>query len=209
MCGFTAGQQNNWLITQLINKTVNVPQVTMTVEFEMRGCDITLNCQQTFNTHIYETSTENATAARNISNYRQVQRVSPDTTTGERVNETVVINFNTSHSSFYFAIQDETSCIVISRLIAFYHVCPSQTIGLVHIPETIAPPTGRPPIPVNERCVENAQKVDDDVFVCSPGGIWTPVTPLGTSCRCELGYIHRRLNGTDICLRENESKFRI
>ena len=136
MCGFSAGPQNNWLITQLINRTVNgtrLPQVSVLIEFELQGCDTTLNCQRTFNTHIYETSTENATAARNINNYRQVQRVSPSDTNGVRVNETVTVNLNTDHSSFYFAIEDETSCIVITRLIVFYRVCSSQTISLVHI----------------------------------------------------------------------------
>ena len=107
VCGFRAGPQDNWLIAQLINRTVNgtrLPQVSVMIEFELRGCDTTLNCQWTFNTHIYETSTEDATAARNISNYRQVRRVSPDVTTGARMNETVVVNFNINHSSFYFAI---------------------------------------------------------------------------------------------------------
>ena len=143
MCGFSAGPQSNWLITQLINRTVNrtrLPQVSVLIEFELRGCDTTLTCQRTFNTHIYETSTENADAARNISNYRQVQRVSPDITTGERVNETIDFSFNTNHSSFYFAIQGETSCMVITRLMMFYHICPAEVANLVIRPETIAPP---------------------------------------------------------------------
>ena len=122
MCGFGAGPQNNWLVTQLINRTVNgtrLSQVSVMIELEQRGCDIPLNCQRTFNTHIYETSAENADAARNINNYRQVQRVSPDVTDGSKVNETIMVNFNTNHSSFYFTIQDETSCIVVTRLIVF------------------------------------------------------------------------------------------
>ena len=80
VCGFPAGPQNNWLITQLINRTVNgtrLPQVSVMIVFEIRDCVIASNCQQLFNTHIYETSTENSAAARNISNYRQVRRVSP------------------------------------------------------------------------------------------------------------------------------------
>ena len=143
MCGFSAGPQDNWLITQLINRTVNgtrLPQVSVMIEFEMRDCDVTLNCQRTFNTHIYETSTENATTARSINNYQQVQRVSPDVTTGAQVNETVTINFITDHSSFYFAIQDETSCVIITQMIVFYHICPQQTASLINYPETLAPP---------------------------------------------------------------------
>ena len=167
------------------------------IEFELQGCDTTLNCQRTFNIHIYETSTENATAARNTNNYRQVQRVSPDITTGDRVNETVVINLNTNHSSFYFAIQDETTCVVITRLIVFYHVCPSQTIGLIHTPEIIAPSSGSAPITVNGQCVENALAEDGlaSRLICSPGGIWTPI---GSGCRCAPGYTYSSVNETCI-----------
>ena len=199
VCGFPAGQQRNWLITQLINRTVNgtrLPQVSVLIEFEQQGCDITLNCQRTFNTHIYETSTENATAARNITNYRQVQRVSPSATNGVRVNETVTVNLNTDHSSFYFAIEDETSCIVITRLIVFYRaVCSSQTISLVHVPEVLAPPTA--PITVNGHCVENALTEDGSTprLICSSEGIWSLI---GSGCRCAPGYTHNGVNETCI-----------
>ena len=85
------------------------------IEFELQGCDVTLNCQRTFNTHVYERSSENTAASKTISNYRQVQRVSPDDTSGNRVNETVIIDFasTSQETSFYFAVQDETTCIVM------------------------------------------------------------------------------------------------
>ena len=202
MCGFSAGPQNNWLITQLINRTVNgtrLPQVSVTIEFELQNCDVTLNCQRTFNTHVYETSSVDSAGARNFSDYRQVRRVSPDVTTG--VNETVTITFNTNHSSFYFAIQDETSCIVVTRLIVFYYICPSQTINLIHTPEIIAPVIGASPITVTARCVENAQTQDGSIpkLICSPGGIWTV---LGSGCQCATGY--REENGTCVSSRKLE-----
>ena len=198
MCGFPAGPQNNWLITQLINRTVNgtrLPQVSVTIEFELRNCDITLNCQRTFNTHVYEISFVDSAGARNLSNYRQVQRVSPDITTGARVNQTITIDFNTNHSSFYFAIEDETTCIVVTRLIVFYSICPSQTSNLIHFPETIAPVSGGSPLTVPVHCVENAQTQDGSTprLICSSGGVWTV---LGTGCRCVPGY--REINGTCI-----------
>ena len=204
MCGFRVGPQNNRLITQLINRTVNgtrLPQVSVMIEFELRDCDVTLNCQQTFNTHIYETSSENAVAARNIGNYRQVQRVSPDVTTRAIVNETVVVNFNTNHSSFYFAIEDETTCIIITRLIAFYHVCPRQTINLLtHVPETIAPAIGSSPIAVYGHCIKNALTEDGSAprLICSPGGMWTL---LGSGCRCAPGDVYYTVSGecTSLC----------
>ena len=204
VCGFSAGPQNNWLITQLINRTVNgtrLPQVSVTIEFELRNCDVTLNCQRTFNTHVYETSSVDSTGARNLNNYRQVRRVSPADTTGARVNETITIDFNTNHSSFYFAIQDETSCIAVTRLLIFYNICPSQTINLIYFPETIAPVSGGPPITITARCVENAQTQDGSApnLICSSGGIWTV---LGSGCQCATGY--REENGTCVSSRKLE-----
>ncbi len=42
VCGFNTGNQNNWLITQHINRVVNgtkLPQVSVLVEFEQAGCN--------------------------------------------------------------------------------------------------------------------------------------------------------------------------
>ena len=196
VCGFSAGPQNNWLITQLINRTVNgtrLPQVSVTIEFEQRDCDVTLMCQRTFNTHMFETSSESATKAGDTTNYRQVDRVSPDTTTGARVNETIDLTFATDHSSFYFAIQDETSCIVITRLMVFYHICPAENTELVIRPETIAPPISREssPLQITATCVDNASPVVAGVpgpkIKCSEGGLWLPFPELG--CECDHGYL--------------------
>ena len=204
VCGFSAGMQDNWLITQLINRTVDgnrLPQASVMIEFEQRDCDVTLNCQRTFNTHVFETSSVDSAAARNLSNYRQVHRVSPDDTSGNRVNETVHINFNTEYSSFYFAIQDETSCIVVTRMIVFYSVCPMQTSDLIHHPETRAPraPTsnapGDPPIAVTVSCVDNAVTENDQppLVLCSSGGLWS-ISGMGCLCRPGLG-----VNETGAC----------
>ena len=190
MCGFRAGPQNNWLITQLINRTTVsgtlLSEVNVLIEFEQRDCDTTLNCQRTFNTHVFETSTTDPTARTNIRNYRQVDRISPDTTDGSGVNITFAINFLTDQPSFYLAVQDETSCIVIIRLLIFYHICPSQIVDLVSYPETIAPMAGTAPIPITADCASNAEAESDNdrKLICSAGGIWTA---LGSGCRCASG----------------------
>ena len=155
----------------------------MLIEFELQGCDITLNCQRTFNTHVYETSSVDSAAARNTNNYRQVERVSPINTGGSRVNETVTINFNTDSSSFYFAIQDETSCIIVTRVIVFYTVCPAQAVDMISYPLIAAPLTGITTISTS--CVENAEPVSvDPIVACSTDGSWNALT---SQCRCRLG----------------------
>ena len=201
VCGFTAGPQSNWLITQLINRTVNgtrLSTVSVQIEFELQGCDTTLNCQRTFSTYVYETASTDNAVRRNVTDYRIVQRVSPDVTSGGRVNNTVVVDFETTEPTFYFAIQDETSCIVIMRIIVFYHVCPSQILNLISTSEIIAPQIGAPPIQVTATCVDNAEiKSDSDPkLICSTGGIWSIVGNSG--CRCQPGLDF--INGT--CLRK-------
>ena len=116
---------------------------------------------------------------------------------------TIAFTPNTDHSSFYLAIQDEGSCLTITRLIVFYHVCPSQTIDLTHVPETIAPLTGSPPITVKGHCVEKALTEDDSApkLTYSPGGIWR-TSLLDSGCSCEPGYSHYKANGTCLSSRE-------
>ena len=155
----------------------------MLIEFELQGCDVTLNCQRTFNTHVYETSSVDSAAARNTNNYRQVERVSPGNIGGGRVNETVTINFSTDSSSFYFAIQDEASCIAVTRVIVFYTVCPGQAVDMISYPLTVAPLTGITTISTS--CVENAEPVGDDPKVaCSTDASWNALT---SQCRCRPG----------------------
>ena len=191
VCGFSAGPQSNWLITQLINRTVNgtrLPQISVKIEFELQNCDTTFNCQRTFNTHVYETSSMNTTGARlNLNNYRQVRRVSPDVTTGARMNQMITITFNTNHSSFYFAIQDETCCIVVIRVIVFYNVCPQQTAYLIVFPETIAPILL---VSVTASCVANSEPENGlaPLLSCLSRGIWSLIPAAG--CRCVAGHFH-------------------
>lgn len=123
-CGFSAGFQNNWLITQLINRTVNgirLQNVKVLIEFEQPDCNNDPQCQNSFTIHIYERSSEDSTAARNTLNYRTVQAVSPDGVYGVAVQQTIDITFNTNHTSFYFAIEDRNSCTAIKRMIVFYY----------------------------------------------------------------------------------------
>ena len=167
-----------------MNETL-LPRVSVFIEFEQRGCDVTLNCTRTFNTHVYETSSEDSAAARNVNNYQQVNRVSPSDTLGNRVNETVTIDFNTDHSSFYFAIQDENTCMTVTRMIVFYTVCPAQRVHMISYPLTIAPVSGS--ITISASCIVFAEPVGDSPRVnCLPDGSWDPPSSV---CRCMHGAV--------------------
>ena len=190
MCGFEAGRQDNWIITQHISRMVNgtaLQQVTVQVDFIMNSCDIASNCRRSFAIHKYETSTINTTAARNLSNYEFVGQIVPRDGSGSvRENGSVNINFATEAKGFYVGIQDKTSCIVIHRVLVFYYVCPAVTSDLITRPETIAPISGARQ--VVGQCVENASPESGagPLFICSQSGVWS--SNIGTVCVCDSGF---------------------
>ena len=190
VCGFTAGRQDNWLITQHISRMVNgtaLQQVTVQVDFIMNTCDVDNNCRRSFAIHKYETSTINATAARNLTNYEFAGQIVPRDGSGTvRENGSVELSFSTEATGFYLGIQDDNSCIVIHRVLVFYYVCPAVTSDLIARPETIAPISGARQ--VVGQCVENASPESGagPLFICSQNGIWT--SNIGTGCVCGSGF---------------------
>ena len=192
--------QNNWLITQLINRTVDgvrLQQVNVQLEYELQGCEETLQCQRLFEVHKYETSsvdTSNTTGARNTSNYELVTSVAPTVASGQNhQNETITIEFDTETlpTSFYLAIRDVTSCILIARMLIFYTVCPSETSDLSIRSETIAP-IDSTVLQISTQCVPNAGirnsgGSSQSISVCSQGGVWT--TQLNNECTCKPGFL--------------------
>ena len=190
VCGFSAGRQDNWIITQHISRMVNgtaLQQVTVQVDFIMDTCDIENNCRRSFAIHKYETSTISTTAARNLSNYERVDRI---VGTGRvRENGSVNINFATEATGFYLGIRDETSCLAIHRVLVFYYVCPAETSDLITRPETIAPILGgtAPPVQVVGQCVEGTRPESgaQPRLTCSQNGIWS--VNIGAGCVCGSG----------------------
>ena len=173
------------------------------IEFQLQECRVQSNCQRTFNTHKYETSSEDSARARNVGNYQQMQRVflTSDVTSSTASNVTINVNFFSVNTSFYFAIEDETSCIAVNRVIVFYHICPNQSANLIHHPETIAPMFADPPVPpvsVTASCVDSAEPENGlaPKLSCSNGGTWGIVP--GTGCQCVAG----NFNDNGVCRRK-------
>ena len=188
------------MITQHINRMVGgtaLPQVTVQVDFQLISCTQMNNCGRTFAIHKYETSTINATAARNLDNYEFVPpRITPTDGSGDvRENSSVQIDFSTEETGFYLGIRDETSCVVVHRVLAFYYVCPAETLDLITRPEVIAPFIGNSsPIVVNGQCVENSSPENGigARLTCSQNGVWGGLD--GAGCVCDTGF-QRSLDG--------------
>ena len=190
VCGFGEGNQDNWLITQHISRVVDgVPleQVNVEVEFQLVGCTASINCQRTFVVNKYETSTISPSEAADVSNYDTVERLAPTDNSGTVAeNQTAVLDFETQETGFYVAIRDQGSCIVISRLLVFYYVCPAGVQDLIELPETIAPRIGQGSMPIlsTGRCVANASPTTNGSVVCNSGGVWST----DVECTCDQGY---------------------
>ena len=202
MCGFEVGPQDNWLITQYISTVVNdtrLAQVSVIIEYELVGCT-SLQCQRTFVVNAYETSTEDNSIAADIDNtdYRLVDRIATDDDTGQtRQNRTVDLDLSGNADGLYLAIRDETTCIMITRMLVFYSVCPGGAVDFVMRPETLAPIVMRNPIPlrVDAECVAGASPENGEgaILNCNQGGTWTVIP--GAGCQCNPGFMAAQ-NGT-------------
>ena len=92
------------------------------------------------------------------------------------------INFDTENTSFYLAIRDLTSCNLISRMLIFNTVCPSETSDLSIRTETIAP-IDSTLLQISTQCVPNASVQNggdsQSLAICSQGGIWKTLSLAG------------------------------
>ena len=184
--------QDNWLITQHISRDRDVPQVSIQVEFELTGCEA--GCQVSFLSEVWETSTFDRTQARNTSNYRRVQRVSPNQDSGlVSQNASIPVDFNTNETGFYLAFVDDNTCIAITRIIVFYYVCPAMTLDLVIYPEILSPPidnSGPQSKTVTGMCVNDSsgELRRNPPLQCIQAGKWGTLQE-GTGCQCNPGFV--------------------
>ena len=184
VCGYSEGLQENWLITQHINTVLpggeRLRKVTAQFEGTLNGCDITRQCRQSFEVHKWQTSTIDRSAAANTDNYLRVDRVSPEFTDGiTSFVEYLDIELD-AEDGFYLAVVDRSTCIILTRLLVFYYVCPEETSELISRPEALGSQV------VTGECVENSSTMSGSapVLSCSDRGEWRVIIP----CLCNPGY---------------------
>ncbi len=193
VCGWSGGAQDNWLITQHINRTVDgypLQQVSVQIEYQQSICpdEGSTRCRRTFDLLKYETSTVNPVAAIDTDNYTLIRTLTTQVS-GTTTTTTKQFGFNTNESGFYLAIRDPGTCILISRLIVFYNACPGETVNLVVRPETIAPIVGSGiQLSVNASCFANSSPVGDAFSLkCLESGNWVAVP--SSRCVCNAGFV--------------------
>ena len=182
VCGFSAGTQENWLITQHISRELaggqRLQKVIARFYFTL-NCDMPSECS--FDVYKWQTSTPNRTAARNTESYERVGRVFPDDTSGTvTTNQSLDIELD-AESGFYLAVVDLSTCINIRHILVFYYVCAGGTSDLITRPETIDVGTT-----VTGECVENCSPDGgpNPLVWCGDEGQWEIILP----CHCNPGY---------------------
>ena len=185
MCGFSEGLQENWLITQHINTVLpggeRLRRVTAQFEGTLNGCDISRQCRQSFEVHKWQTSTIDRSAAANTDNYITVDRVSTEVSDGiMSFVEYLDIELD-AEDGLYLAVVDQSTCIVLTRLLVFYYVCPEETSELISRPEVLGSQ-----VSVTGECVENSSTMSGSApfLSCSDRGEWHVII----ACLCNPGY---------------------
>ena len=189
-CGYDQGAQNNWLITQHINTTLDngdrLSRVTVQVDYTQNMCPIDGSgntCQMVFDVRKFQTSSIDTTAARGSTSYVFVDRLTTHVAPGLQT-ELVNIDLDDSESGLYLAIIDPGTCIIINRLLVFYRVCLAETVNLVAYPRTLA---GRAPLQVTAGCVENASPASGEItLTCLSDGTWVNSS---SRCKCDSGFV--------------------
>jgi hypothetical protein len=184
-CGHTLGlPQNNWMITQYINiSDSNVDRVTLNATFTVSSC---ASCPTSFRVFILQTDTVNETLRNDISSYTftgiRLFHLSESSQTISSASHGIDI----SSSGFYLAIVDDGSCVVMSRLVIYYNICPGQVNNSIIYPETVAPTdTINIERMVTGSCIDNASPTSDLQLTCRLSGLWVTNTK---SCTCNPGY---------------------
>lgn len=210
VCGFRAGVQENWLITQHISRHVNSDQLfeqfSVKIEYEFTACDVSRHCKQSFDLYKWETSTISGVAARRTENYVKVGTFTPmENSNGTmQVNETINVVFTTEETGAYLALLDEGTCVVIHRLFVFYEgaICPDHASDLI-----IHPPILAPQDMVMGECVANSSTRNglDPLLRCTDEGLWETVVP----CLCNAGYESNTIEGVTVSCSGKHTRFYI
>ena len=195
MCGFReeGATQNNWLFTQHIDKSVDpsldnyLIQIHATITYAFGSCRERHGCDPQFKIHLYKTNSQRLPSTSgagfmNRNNYvllRTVDVVELLLT----YDEVVTFEMQPGETGFYIAIQDEGTCMGISRILVQRFNCKPFQDGLVIYPDSPAPVSGNAPIMVS--CVSNGEILGSATVTCSSEGEWGSQTP---TCGCKTGY---------------------
>ena len=148
---------------------------------------------------MWETSTVDSDAAKNINNFIQIGTFSPENGASSW-NDTIDVAFTTQESGVYFAFVDRGTCVFIQHVFVYYDgiVCPGNKTDLIEHFEVLAPQPG-----VIGTCAPNSYPLNESVPVlnCTDDGNWEVVSP----CLCGPGYEPQIISNSMFCIGEYKS----
>ena len=214
VCGYSAGDQNNWLFTQHIS-TVLPSQISYPVRvfveigfiFESE-CQEENGCKQSFkllkhvSTPQWHTPTCSDTtlfSGDGIMHEDAPLNTIESSRSGRNIKRTYSFDLNPGQDGFYLALHDSSetranghspqgTCVHINYIKVYRYECQAKTDSytLVRYPATPAPAYGSKS--VMAECVENARRVSDSLIVpCMSKGWWNDYDEF-PECVCNDGY---------------------
>ena len=210
VCGFRQPgvAQDNWLFTQHISKSFDANtnnyevEILVNITYALQSCrsnrDPSCNTQFTLYRYITTSQQLPSTSGSGFmtkNNYASFGTVSP-ADTGARYTEAHRVTLQPQQTSFYIAIEDTGTCVIVSRLQVYRHNCREKQIGLVRYPDTPAPITGSASVDI--LCADNAESSSSAAVTCDSEGQWGPEMP---TCGCSPGYEINMASG-DSCKSE-------
>ena len=217
MCGFRAGDQDNWLFTQYIENSINHTlndtyqvKIMVNISFNMQECQESDGCNPRLRLlSLVRNNSERRNTCSTIGKYNtkihpfvyfgpNESRPGPDGI----LTRSRYFYINTDRNGFYVALNDNTqftrsgiqlggSCVSITRLVVYRYECPAERVGLTLYPVTPAPSGGT--VLVQPQCVENAHRNSSSshslsVLTCNTDGDWDSENLLDR-CSCDTGYV--------------------
>ena len=181
--------QNNWLITQHINTTqmkeFNSALPTLRVMIESsRFSDPCPGCSNALSLYVWRTSMIDSVAATDTSRYQFAANFSSPSSATETQHLTINLP-SVVESGFYLGIRDNGSCVTITRLLVYYTVCESSTVGLVRVNGTLF--SSASDAAVQGVCVDNSESASDSrpLLRCTETGEWSVLS----GCSCSEEYL--------------------
>lgn len=175
--------QENYLFTQYVNKFgANEIFISINYNFGTRT-------NAMFDVLVYESTGVKHMESLNRDNYELLETITlpSNSRTGS-----ALLSFIPKETTkgFYLGFRETGTCITVTRLSVFAHICPEQVNGLVHYPQTFAPPReSGSVVDATGACLANSSRVNgmstSSPLQCAALGTWLEPE----DCQCNPGYI--------------------
>ena len=125
MCGFRSGPQDNWVITQFINKTMRERDVYVRVKYAINS-QCSGQCVTTLDMYVLETNETDQNNVRDVTVFGStpiaaLTDIIRDGTT--LITRVIRLEADISTPGLYVAFRDLSTCIGLSEVSVFYPIC--------------------------------------------------------------------------------------